>query len=136
MSKNTAKKTPKNKSGAKQESFLSKNKKIILVVMSVVIALSILVSVVLGFKLYAFGKEVKITYVTRGGNLASETQIVKVCNDYTLYKPTHSQEKTFKYWSLDIKGKEKVDSSGLWLLSTEDIVLYANWADDGWSGNY
>ena len=136
MSKNKANKAPAKKSGAKNESFFSKNKKMILVVMSVVVALSILVSVVLGFKLYAFGKEVKITYVTRGGNLASETQIVRVCNDYSLYTPMHPNEKTFKYWSLDLKGKEKVDASGLWLLSTEDIVLYANWADDGWSGNY
>lgn len=131
-----ANKTANKKKGDKKANFFSENKKIILIVMSVVIALSILASVFFGFKLYAFGKEVTITYKTRGGNLASDTQIVKVCNGYQLYTPTDSLEREFVYWSLDVKGKEKVDMSGIWLLSTEDIVLYANWEDGGWTPNY
>lgn len=133
---NATTKNKNSKNGKNKSNFFAQNKKLILIVMSVVIAVSILAAVVFGFKLYAFGKEVKITYKTRGGNLANETQIVRVCNDYSLYTPTHPQEKTFEYWSLDVKGKEKVEPSGIWLLSTDDIVLYANWGDDGWTDNY
>lgn len=131
-----AKTKTKKKNGGKKTNFFSENKKLILIVMSVVISLSILASVFFGFKLYAFGKEVKITYKTRGGSMASETQIVRVCNGYSLYTPIHSLDKAFSHWSLDVKGKEKVDMNGLWLLSTEDIVLYANWGEDGWTPNY
>lgn len=123
----------------KKKGLTAQNKKLIIMIMSIVLAVSILTSLFVGFKLYAFGKDIKITYVLRGGSLATTTQTVEVCKKYKLPTPRR-EDYQFMYWSLDKEGKKKVDISGIWLNTTVDVTLYANWGEyndeDGWTKPY
>ena len=131
-----AKVTTKSKNKKKN---LKKQKKLILMILSGVVALSILCSVFFGFKLYAYGKDVKIIYNSNGATLSSQTQTVEVCKRYTLLKPTRSGY-TFLYWSTNNKADGRVATKGIWLASTDDEVrLYAVWEkneDAEYTSNY
>ena len=123
----------------KRKGLTAQNKKLIIMIMSIVLAVSILTSLFFGFKLFAFGKDIKITYVLRGGSLATATQTVEVCKKYKLPTPQRDDYQ-FMYWSLDKEGKKKVDISGIWLNTTVDVTLYANWGrlddEDEWTKPY
>ena len=119
--------------------FGKRQKKITLIILSCVVALTVLCSVVFGFKLYAYGKDVTVVYAVNGGTISASTQVVEVCKSYTLKTPIRSDKK-FLYWSTDGTEKGKVKSSGLWLASTKkQVVLYAVWgksSDSDWTSNY
>lgn len=124
------------KVNAKHKKKINKNqKKIVLIVLCVVVALSMLSAVFFGFKLYAYGKDVKVIYNANGGKLSSQTDVVEVCKKYTLDTPKQSGYK-FLYWSTDGKATGKVATSGLWLTTTKnEIRLYAVWEEleDEWT---
>ena len=120
------------------------NKKKLIAIMSAAIVVCIMASLFFGFKLYAYGKDVEITYVnTSGVSMSVTTQKVEVCKKYTLKTPTDKsdKEREFLYWTTVKPGtgnteKGKVNSTGLWLLSTRDITLYPVWGDANWSDHY
>ena len=91
-------------------------KKQILLILSVVVAVSILASLFLGFKIYAYGKDVKITYSAYNGTgISTEHQTVEVCKKYKLKTPNDitGKERVFLYWSTDKTEKGKVDQEGI-----------------------
>ena len=125
---NIKKKTNKNK-GKSQ-------KKLVLIILSCAIALSVLCSLIFGFKLYAYGKDVTILYSVGDGTMKNTTQVVEVCKSYKLETPKN-YDREFLYWSTDGKQSGKVDISGVWLVTTKDkVVLYAVWGPREYTGNY
>ncbi len=129
----------KNKTKKKNTSQVKINKEKTLRVLCFVVAVSILASLFLGFKLYAYGKDVKITYSEYNGTgISNSTQTVEVCKKYKLKTPTDSsgRDRVFLYWSTDKTEKGKVKQDGIWLLTTKDVVLYAVWGSGEWTDSY
>ena len=116
------------------------SKKVLLIALSGVVLLSIVCTLLFGLKIYAYGKDVTIVYVTNGGEVGQDTQLVEVCKSYTLQTPYRSGYE-FAYWSTEPDGSRKVSTSGIWTASTKtQVVLYAIWQsyapEDDWTGNY
>ena len=118
---------------------ISPKKRVLLIsMMSVVVALSIVMAVVFGFKLHLYGKEFSVTLNPNGGEVTPRTMVVEFGKEYSLPKATKDGE-IFAYWR--IKGEQtKVKLTGRWKIS-EDVTLIAVWQsevnDSGeWTGNY
>lgn len=130
----TVKKNSKKKSKAN-------GKKALLVVFSAIVLVSIVCTLLFGLKIYAYGKDVTVVYVTNGGDVGQDMQVVEVCKSYTLQTPYRSGYE-FAYWSTEPDGSRRVSNSGIWTVSTKSqVVLYAIWQgynNDGehWTGNY
>lgn len=125
--------------GKKTVALTVEQKNKLLLSLCVFVAVCILATLVFGLKLYAYGKDVKIVYSTSDGtSVAGGHQIVEVCKKYKLKTPkdTTGDEREFLYWSTNGKASGKVDMSGIWLESTDNIILYAVWGDGEWSNNY
>lgn len=122
----------------------TKRNRILIIVLSSVVLVSILCTLLFGLKLYAYGKDVTVIYVANGGKVSQEIQTVEVGKKYTLVTPTR-EGYTFLYWSTKEDGSKKVSNGGLWTASTESqVVLYAIWQssydgsgeDDKWTNPY
>ena len=121
----------------------AKSNKIVLIILSAIVVFSIGVSLLFGLKLYAYGKDVSIVYVTNGGSIGQEMQIVEVGKSYSLPTPVRKGYQ-FLYWSTEENGSRKVSQNGIWIASTKpQVVLYAIWDSsyqvpdgDDWTGNY
>ena len=114
-----------------------KNK--ILTVLCIFVVACILATAVFGLKLYAYGRDVKVVYSTSGGtSVSGGYQIVEVCKKYKLKTPkdTTGDGREFLYWSTNGKESGRVSMSGIWLESTDNIILYAVWGEGEWSNNY
>ena len=121
----------------KSKKITAKQKKLIAIIFSGVIFLSIVCTALFGFKLYAYGRDISIIYDTKGGKIDSQFQTVEFYKDYTLKTPTYpGGELEFAYWSTDGTEKGKVENTGKWLVTTERrVVLYAVWVDE-YTKNY
>ncbi len=129
--------TVNNKSKNKKK---AKNKKVLLIVLSSIIFVSIVCTLLFGLKIYAYGKDVTVIYVTNGGEVGQEMQVVEVCKSYTLQTPYRSGYE-FAYWSTEPDGSKRVSNSGIWTVSTKSqVVLYAIWGayvdNDDWTNEY
>ena len=116
-----------------------KMKVLLISLMSVVVAFSIVTSVVFGFKLHLYGKEFSIKFDPNGGEVTPRTMVVEFGKEYSLPKASKNGE-VFAYWR--IKGEQtKVKLTGRWKIG-EDITLVAVWQsevgenDKDWTGNY
>ncbi len=79
-----------------------------------------------------WAKMYTVTLNANGGSLKQTTITVVQGEAYTLPIPTRTDYE-FTYWKY---GSVKVAISGIWSIDGEEIVLSANWVDEGWTGNY
>ena len=128
-----------NKKKSVNKKTISPKKRVLLIsMMSVVVALSIVMAVVFGFKLHLYGKEFSVTLNPNGGEVTPRTMVVEFGKEYSLPKATKEGE-IFAYWR--IKGEQtKVKLTGRWKIS-EDVTLIAVWQSEvndseEWTGNY
>ena len=128
-----------NKKKSVNKKTISPKKRVLLIsMMSVVVALSIVMAVVFGFKLHLYGKEFSVTLNPNGGEVTPRTMVVEFGKEYSLPKATKDGE-VFAYWR--IKGEQtKVKLTGRWKIC-EDVTLIAVWQSEvndseDWTGNY
>ena len=109
--------------------------------MSVVVALSVVATVVFGFKMHLYGTKYTVTLNANGGKVTPITMQVEFGKEYSLPKATKEGE-VFAYWR--IGGEQtKVKLKGVWTID-KDVTLVAVWQsevkdydnDDDWTGNY
>ena len=127
--------------GKKTVALTVEQKNKLLLSLCVFVAVCILATLVFGLKLYAYGRDVKVVYIDRSKPEPSQLvgdQIVEVCKKYKLktLKDTTGDGKEFLYWSTNGEESGRVSMSGIWLESTDNIILYAVWSEGEWTENF